>query len=353
MKVLVHIVSWNSEATIARCLEHVFAQEGFELGRDLFVHVTDNASSDATASIVRAASSRSGVSIAVNSDNLGFSAAQNQGVTIGVREGFDAILVLNPDVGLSPRCLKTMTEELAPEARIGMVTPKLVRASNDLEPSEPTVLDAAGMILTPALRHFDRGSGIRDEGQFEAPEVVFGGTGACLLIARECVASVAIPKSISDEVVWRLYPALRNGADERIQMFDEAFFAYREDADLAWRSLRLGWRCVYEPTALASHVRVVTPERRSILPPILNLLGVRNRFLLQLNNWDISHGWSSLVAGIMWRNLLVIAGVLLRERASLPAFRQVLLLRHRARDIYHSVERKAEESSLSQPIPCC
>lgn len=353
MKVLVHIVSWNSEATIARCLEHVFAQEGFELGRDLFVHVTDNASSDATTSIVRASAGRPGVSITVNPENLGFSAAQNQGAAMCVRDGFDGMLVLNPDVGLCSDCLKTMAEELAPEARIGMVTPKLLRAGQDLEALQPAVLDAAGMILTPALRHFDRGSGVRDEGQFETPEVVFGGTGACLLIARECIADVAIPKSISDDVVWRVYPALRNGSDEREQLFDEAFFAYREDADLAWRALRLGWRCVYEPTARASHVRVVTPERRSILPPILNLLGVRNRFLLQLNNWDISHGWSSLVAGIMWRNLLVIAGVLLRERASLPAFRQVLLLRHRARDIYHSVERKAEESSLSQPIPCC
>ncbi len=353
MKVLVHIVSWNSEATIARCLEHVFAQEGFELGKNLFVHVTDNASSDSTASIVRASSGRPGVSVTVNAENLGFSAAQNQGVAMCVREGLDALLVLNPDVGLSPLCLKAMAQELAPEARIGMVTPKLMRAGQDLEPVQPAVLDAAGMILTPALRHFDRGSGVPDEGQFETPEVVFGGTGACLLIAKECITSVAIPKSISDEVVWQVYPALKNGADDRVQLFDEAFFAYREDADLAWRALRLGWRCVYEPTARASHVRVVTPERRSVLPAMLNLLGVRNRFLLQLNNWDISHGWSSLVVGILWRNVLVIAGVLLKERASLPAFRQVLLLRHRAREIYHWVERHTKESSLSHPIPCC
>ena len=33
------------------------------------------------------------------------------------------------------------------------------------------------------------------------------------------------------------------------EWFDENFFAYREDADLAWRAQLLGWRCRYVAAA--------------------------------------------------------------------------------------------------------
>jgi GT2 family glycosyltransferase len=35
--------------------------------------------------------------------------------------------------------------------------------------------------------------------------------------------------------------------------FDASFFAYQEDADVAWRARMGGWRCRYEPLALAWH----------------------------------------------------------------------------------------------------
>jgi GT2 family glycosyltransferase len=35
--------------------------------------------------------------------------------------------------------------------------------------------------------------------------------------------------------------------------FDERFFAYLEDVDVAWRAQAAGWSCVYEPTAIAYH----------------------------------------------------------------------------------------------------
>ena len=45
------------------------------------------------------------------------------------------------------------------------------------------------------------------------------------------------------------------------EYFDEDFFAYREDADLAWRAQLLGWSCLYVPEAIARHGRRVTPEQ--------------------------------------------------------------------------------------------
>jgi GT2 family glycosyltransferase len=317
----------------------LYAQEGFVFGDDVLVHITDNSSEDNTVSQVTEVI-REGVSLSCNKENLGFSAAHNQGVHRAVVGKFTHILVLNPDVALKPNCLRLLMSQFCKDPEIGSVTPKLLRADNNLEPLEPFILDAAGMVLESSLRHFDRGAGDIDAGQFEDDAFVFGGTGACLLISVECAWSVALPASSKRDGLYDIYPQLERDVTPRVQLFDEAFFAYREDADLAWRCRRLGWKCLYTPSAVAMHVRVVTPERRSDLPPDLNLYGVRNRFLLQLNNWSLKCGFSTLIWGVLLRNFLVVVGVVAKERSSLRAFSDVFALMRRALTLRAEIGRR-------------
>jgi GT2 family glycosyltransferase len=327
--IFIHIVTWNSAESIAACLERASNQDGFVLGESLFIRVTDNGSTDQTVQIVQGLL-QNGISLVQNSENLGFSAAHNQGVQEFLRRGCAAILVLNPDVGLEASCAQRLFEALARGARVGLVTPKLLRALPSLKPIYPHVLDACGMVLTKSCRHFDRGAGEWDRGQFDAAERVFGATGACVLVRRECVVDLCIPKEISDHDVHRIYPQLIQGWRERPQLFDEAFFAYREDADLSWRANRRGWECWYEPLANGNHIRVVTPERRRELPPILNSYSVRNRFLLLINNWSWREGLISFFCGIFVRNIVVTVGVYTRERSSVVGLREAKALARRA-----------------------
>ena len=80
-----------------------------------------------------------------------------------------------------------------------------------------------------------------------------------------------------------------------------------------------GWTSIYVPAAVAQHRRRVTPERRSGLPKEINYHGVKNRFLLRLNNITVD-----LYRRDFWRitkrDLAVIGYTLLREWSSLPAF---------------------------------
>jgi GT2 family glycosyltransferase len=331
-EVFIHIVTWNSEESIGACLERAMQQEGFVLGESLCIRVTDNGSTDQTVAIVQRML-RPGITLVQNGENLGFSGGHNQGVAEFLHRGSATLLVLNPDVGLEPTCVQRMFEAFERGPRVGLVTPKLLRALPSLEPIYPHVLDAAGMMLTSSCRHFDRGAGEWDRGEFDLAERVFGATGACVLLARQCVSDLCIPKSISDDEVHRIYPQLKVGWRERPQLFDEAFFAYREDADLSWRAKRRGWECWYEPTAVGNHVRVVTPERRRSLPALLNRYGVRNRFLLQMNNWSWRDGFLMLFLGILVRNLVVIAGVVCTERSSMGAISDAWALRRRAFEI--------------------
>jgi GT2 family glycosyltransferase len=304
-------------------------QSRFLLGKDLAIHVTDNGSTDSTFEIVSRLTTDY-ISVSRNHENLGFSAAHNQGVHRAVVGRYDYVLFLNPDVALEQNALATMLQGFLHGNDIATVTPKLLRCNDELSPLEPKVIDAAGMELQSSLRHFDRGSGSLDQGQFDEDRFVFGGTGACLLVSVPCAWSVSLPYFSKGDAVSRLYPQIERATEPRIQLFDEGFFAYREDADLAWRLRLLGWRCRYISNALAYHVRVVVPERRENLPPLLNCLSVRNRFLLQIQNWRWSVGEGTFLHGVLIRNVIVIGGVLVREWSSLPGLFQALRMFRRA-----------------------
>lgn len=340
--VFVHIVSFNSETYLKRCLEALLEQSGFEAGHDLTIEVTDNASSDGSRAVV---ASFAGVAINANSKNLGFCGAHNQGAASFLRTSCDLLLILNPDVRLAPDAVAQMVEGFNHSSLVGITCPKLLRADKNLSPLDPHTIDSTGMILTNELRHFDRGAGELDSGQYDRPSLVFGASGACMLLKRECVESLALPTSAPDRSLFALFPQLEEGFADRHQLFDEAFFAYREDAEVALRAQRLGWHCMYVPSSLGYHVRRVVPERRGQLPAEINRWGVRNRFLLQLNHVRWNEYPTLRWRGLVWRNLTVIAAVILWEWSSWPAFRDVAVLWRRAAERYRVLCEHAQVSA--------
>lgn len=301
-----HIVTFNSAAVIRTCLQSLLAQTGFTLHADFEVLVTDNHSSDDTLAVLTSFGNQ--ITVRPNQVNTGFCDAHNEGLAWAIAKGARYTLLLNPDVRLEPDALSLLVNQLQGDTCAGTACPKLLRADADLNPVEPRTFDSTGMFMTPAIRHFDRASQQRDQGQYDRSEYVFGATGAAILVRTECVIDAAL------------------GRDEQyVELFDSSFFAYREDADLAWRLQRLGWKCRYVPQARAYHERRVLPERRTSLPAELNRYSVRNRFLLQVNHFSFAANLHCILP-TLWRNLLVVAGVVCFERTSLPALREALCL---------------------------
>ena len=127
------------------------------------------------------------------------------------------------------------------------------------------------------------------------------------------------------------------------EFFDESFFAYREDADVAWRAQLLGWDALYVPEAVGQHVRRVVPERRGALPAEINRASVRNRFLMRVKNADVAVWRRCGIRGV-GRDLAVVAGCLLWEWSSLPGLAEAVRLGPRAlraRRLIHSRRRRA------------
>jgi GT2 family glycosyltransferase len=280
--VSVAVVTYNSARVIATCLHSIRAQTY----RRLEVLIIDNASTDATLRVIE----DTGLSLRLleNKTNLGFAGAHNQAIRLSQGAYY---LALNPDVIMAKDFVERLVSGALLNPRVGSVSGKLVRA----EPREgAALLDSTGIYMTPALRHLDRGSGESDQGQYECRQYVFGASGAAALYRRAMLDDIAFDG----------------------QYFDEDYFAYREDADLAWRAQLRGWRCLYTPDAIARHERRVVPERRRELPEVINRHSVKNRFLLHINNLSFLE-FLALFVPIVFRNICVIGYVDLVERSSL------------------------------------
>jgi len=269
------------------------------------VIVVDNASGDGSAAVVEDARGSLPLELVRWPDNRGFSAAANEAIR---RTRSPWVLALNPDCRLAPDYLERLVAAGSAHERVGALTGLLARAHGGALEATPRV-DSAGMVVSASGRHFDRASGRALSRRWLRPAFVFGASGAAALYRREALDDVAYPSG---------------------ETFDEAFFAYREDADLAWRLQRRGWRCLYWPDARAWHERGLRPELNRRGTPEVNMHSVRNRFLLRWSNAD----WRWRVACFPWwllRDAAVVAACFTVERSSAKALAQAWALRRRQR----------------------
>jgi GT2 family glycosyltransferase len=185
------------------------------------------------------------------------------------------------------------------------MTGKVLRAEGpELLPTG--VVDTVGIRMTRSGRHFDVGAGEPDTGRWDRPAEIFGVSGCVALYRVAALSDVKVSTGF----------------------FDEDFFVYREDVDLAWRLRGRGWaaRCV--PAALAWHRRRNLPERRKAMSAVANLHSVKNRFLLRINNAGSDHLRATFPLTFA-RDAVVVGGCLTVERTSLEALRW--LARNRVR----------------------
>ncbi len=291
--ITITVVTYNSAPFLERCVQSLFTQHY----RELEVIVVDNASEDETRHLLAKYAGR--VRVIENAENIGFAAAQNQAIAAAKGEW---VLTLNPDTWLTPGFITHLVDagEKYRDENVGIVCGKLLVLADDGTIPARRVLDSTGIYFTPAMRHFDRGSGQLDAGQYDQPEYVVGATAAAALYRRDMIEDVSVDG----------------------EFFDGEFFCYREDADVAWRAQLMGWKCLYAPRAIGYHVRRVLPSNRVRLPAAINMHSVKNRFLMRAKNVGAWILLRTLLPAVL-RDAAIVLYCLLFERSSLPAFARI------------------------------
>ncbi len=259
-RVAVVLVTYNAERYVRQCLE-ALARQTF---RDFSVLVIDNGSTDRTVAVVQQEFPH--VRVVLRRENLGFSRAYNDGITWAT--GSDYALCLNQDCFLEPGYIEELVAYADSHPRCASCSGKLLRF--DPENGEgTTVVDSMGLAFRRTMRVFNIAEGQHDERRSSAPAQVFGLPATAVLYRRSSLEEVA----------------LRRGSRE--EYFDEDFFAYKEDIDLAWRLQLAGFHAALVPAAAAYHVRTVRRTgflRRGDRRPLVRQMSYRNHALAVLAN---------------------------------------------------------------------
>jgi len=206
------IVNYNGLHFLEPCLSSILNQT-FKKFEIVFV---ENGSSDDSAGFVR--EHYPSVKIVKTGKNLGFAGGINAGIRIAQGE---FILTLNNDTIVDPHFLEELQKPFLQDPRMGMCGSKMVLPDGRI--------NSTALCISRSGAAWDRGMGEPDHGQYDVAEEIFGPSAGAALYRR---------------------PML-----DEIGLFDEDFFLFFEDVDLAFRARLAGWKCMYVPTARVVHIR--------------------------------------------------------------------------------------------------
>ena len=323
-KISVIIVTWNSQEYIKQCLDSIISEQ--IRNHIIEIIIVDNNSSDDTLAILRKISD---ISIIENRINIGFCAANNIGI---LRSSGEYVLLINPDVVLSYGFISNAIDILKNNPQVALLTGKILLMNGERTPKtkdDQAIIDTVGIKMYRNRQAVDIGQGEIDQGQYDKAQDVFGVSAAVCLCRRQA-----------------LMDAMIDG-----QVFDNTFFAYKEDVDLSWRLGLFGWKCWYTPQVVAFHARgwKTGLKHRSEIPRIVRYYSFKNRRIMILKN-DTLKTILPDIFHILWFELQAFIYILVKEQFLLKAYWEIIKDVPRIRQWRREIHRRSRIRSVSQEI---
>lgn len=159
-----------------------------------------------------------GLRVIRNRENLGFAAASNQGFREAFRETrITGLALLNNDAIIEPNWLERLSAQIDDAASIGMVASRMMRMEGQDR------VDSLGIA-------FYRSGIASNRPSLDCP--LLGPCGGAALYSRQLLLALARPGG---------------------KVFDELYFCYAEDTELALRARAVGARCAFVNDAVVRH----------------------------------------------------------------------------------------------------
>jgi len=226
VEVSIIIVNWNTQDILRNCLQSIYEQAG---GVHFEVIVIDNASTDSSAAIVKKDFPQ--VILIENSENRGFAAANNQGISIAKSR---YILLLNSDMVILDKAIeKTVSfADAHPEAAVTGC--RVLNPDQTLQPTcfmFPSILN---MLLSSTYLY-----------KLFPKSRFFG---------RERMTWWNSDRDREVDVLKGCFMLVRREAIEQVGMMDERFFMYGEETDWCYRFKQTGWKVMFTPAGEIIHL---------------------------------------------------------------------------------------------------
>jgi GT2 family glycosyltransferase len=248
-KVRVIVLNHNGGELVLRAVESILATR---TSHTLHVVVVDNASTDGSADLVERRFPT--VQLVRSTHNGGFPA---NNLALRDLTGTDHVALVNPDAFVDPDWLEPLVDALDRDAQLGAACPLLLFAARDDQDRE--VINNAGCEVLDNGYARDRLMGTVFAPGTVDPVDVFAWTGGAVLLRRDYLDDVGL--------------------------FDERFFLYYEDIDLAWRGRARGWRYRLVPQSIVRHEHAATVGVGS---SVHRYYTERNRLLTMVKNAPVA-----------------------------------------------------------------
>ena len=296
------VLNYNGKGFLDGCLSSLASQTY----SDFEVIVVDNGSRDGSPEYIE--ENYPWVRLAKNDENLGFAGGTNVGIRAAKGE---FVITLNNDSRADSRFIEELIKPMA-DPEVGVCAAKMLFPDGRI--------NSAGICISRSGAAWDRGMFEPDRGQYEFVEEVFGACAGAALYRREML--------------------------DEIGLFDEDFFLYLEDVDLAFRARLAGWKCLYVPGARVIHHHGGTAGVGSDLAVYY---GNRNIVWYPIKDFPFRLLITSLPF-IVARNLAVIpyyalrgqGGVILKSK--LDALKGVVKMMEKRKDVV----RRADYSQINR-----
>lgn len=220
------VLNWNARDDLRRCLASIDAHPP---ARDVRVVVADNDSHDGSAEMVAADFPHH--LLVRHPRNAGFGAGNNRALPMASGR---YVLFLNPDTIVANGAFDALIAFADTQPDAGVFGAKLLNPDGSLQYSCRRFpnLGTGFYRNTPLGRLLPGNRWTSDylmrDFDHETPRDVDWVSGAALMVRREAL--------------------------QRLKGFDEDFYMYCEDVDLCMRAHRAGWRVVYVPQSVITHV---------------------------------------------------------------------------------------------------
>ncbi len=173
-------------------------------------------------------------------ENIGFGRANNKMISIAQEFGADFYLTLNPDLLLEADSIKELVQAMIDDVNLSAVTPK-VRRWDFANKQKTKFIDTVGVIAESGLQFKDLGQGAKDIGQYDQAKII--GPSGCVAMFR-----MSAIEKIKDAHGY----------------FDNRFFMYKEDCDLAWRLKKNNLHSTVVPLSIMYHDRTAVARGLSV-----------------------------------------------------------------------------------------
>jgi GT2 family glycosyltransferase len=244
VKVGIIIVTYNSQKDIGRLLDSIIIQDY----NDLMVYVIDNNSTDKTLDIAHSYQSKLSMQIIFSRINQGFARGNNIGIKRAIEDGCEYVFILNPDIQLEERCVDILVNRIKSDKNIGVIGPTVLYGNE------------SGNII--------QSFGVNVNFRTQKKVAPYGNE----------KWSKELPAEIYVDYVLGGAMMIRSDVLKIVGLFEEDYFMYNDELDMAYRLKKSGFKTLSVRDALAVHFHDFSKKNKNGYN-LMYYYVLRNRYL--------------------------------------------------------------------------